>query len=118
MSNSPSMRKSLCVAIAAIALSGVAGQTFAAQASEAPVISVSTAGVDFTNRASVRDFYAHLRQAAASVCDSNSVNPRMSQEDQVCAKAALANAVQAVNQPALTAMLDGSSNRTRLATLN
>jgi UrcA family protein len=99
------MSKLLLAATAALLLAGPA----LAQAQEAaPTRAISTRGVDFNDAAQVKSFYAKLWRSAYSVCDSNSANPVIAQADLACIHRAMAQAVQTVNAPRLTAMLDRS----------
>jgi UrcA family protein len=97
------MSKLLLAATAALLLAGPA----LAQAQEAaPSQVVSTRGVDFSDAKQVHNFYNKLWRTAYAVCDSNSVNPRIAQADLACVNHVLAQAVQKVDAPSLTAMLD------------
>ena len=99
------MNKLLLAATAALVLAGPA----LAQAEEAaPTQVISTRNVDFNNSAQVKGFYMKLWRTAYQVCDSNSANPVVSQSDISCVRRAMAQAVQSVNAPRLTAMLDRS----------
>lgn len=71
---------------------------------DAPAQSVSTKGVDFSNREQVKHFYAKLRGAIANVCDTGSANPVLSQADAACARQVTAQAIKALDKPVLTAL--------------
>jgi UrcA family protein len=101
------MSKFVLAAAAALLLAGPAlAQTEAADAT--PTAKISVAGVDFNDQAQAKEFYAKLWRTAYSVCDSNSANPRIAQADLGCVHRVMAQAVQQVNAPRLTAMLDRS----------
>jgi UrcA family protein len=97
------MSKLLLAATAALLLAGPA----LAQAQEAaPRQVISTRGVDFSDAKQVQGFYTKLHRTASAVCDSNSANPRITQADVACRNHVMAQAVQKVDAPRLTAMLD------------
>ena len=94
------MSKFVLAAVAVAAL-GFSGQAFADQLEQR---AVSTASVNFTDQAAVKSFYAKLRSAAKEVCDSASVNPVIAQKDRACVEQVMAQAVQKMDRPVLTAM--------------
>ena len=104
------MSRSFLVALAALSVSGLAGQAFAVTPQEAPQEVVNTQ-VDFRDQASVEALYSKLRRAAASVCDSYSANSRVTQADVACARKVLSDTVRKVDRPILTAMHDSSYGR-------
>ena len=81
---------------------------------DAPTRAVSLANVDFHDGQQAAAFYGQLQAAAAEVCDTNSVNPRITQGDELCARKVLAKTVYAMNQPVLTAMLEASHGHPQL----
>jgi UrcA family protein len=95
------MLKRCCVAAAALA---VAWPAMAASPPLPMERTVSAAGVDFSDPASVQAFYARLQSAAAVVCDGYRANSRVSQADVACADRALGAAVGALDRPALSAL--------------
>ncbi len=101
------MTKLILVAAAALAL---AAPAMAQTVDAAPTQTLSTSSVNFSNPAAVKHFYAKLYQAAVTVCDSGSANPRIAQADISCVHQAMAQAVRAADKPVLTAMYD-SANR-------
>jgi UrcA family protein len=99
------MSKLLLAATAALLLAG----PVLAQAEEAaPTQTISTRGVDFNDASQVKGFYSQLWRTAYSVCDSNAINPRISQADLTCVRRVMSQAVQKVDAPKLTAMLGRS----------
>lgn len=118
MLNSILTKKSLCVAVAGLAFSGLCGRALAADRSDTSVRVVSTSGVDFRNPAAVGAFYSQLRMAADAVCGGYSSYDRATLADVACADKALADAVRSANQPPLTAMYDRKQPRSAFAALN
>ena len=104
------MSRSFIVALAALSVSGLAGQALAVTPAKAPQWMVK-AQVDFRDEASVEALYSKLRRAAASVCDSYSANSRVTQADVACASKVLNDMVREVDRPILTAMHDSSYGR-------
>jgi UrcA family protein len=103
------MSKLLLAATAALLLAGPAlAET---QDGAAPTQTVSVRGADLNNAAQARDVYVKLWRAAYSVCDSNSVNPVIAQADLTCVRQAMSQAVQTLNAPRVTAMLDRNMGR-------
>ena len=102
------MTKTLLAAAAAIALGGFAGQAFAADAGATQ--SIAVAGVNFSDRAAVQDFYAKLTRIASAACDSYSANSRVTAQDRLCTDRAVAKAVETLNRPVLTAMHETRAN--------
>ena len=100
----------LILAAAAAAALALAAPAMAQTVDAAPTQTVSTRSVNFSSPAAVKDFYAKLYQAALTVCDSGSANPRISQADISCVNQVMAQAVRAADKPVLTAMYD-SANR-------
>lgn len=99
------MSKLLLAAAAALLLAG----PVLAQAEEvAPSKVISTRGVDFSDAKQAHAFYNKLWRTAYAVCDSNAANPRIIQADRTCVNHVMAQAVQKVDAPSLTAMLDRS----------
>ncbi len=94
------------LAAVAVAAFGFAGQTLADQPETR---AVSTASVNFTDEAAVKSFYARLRGAAKEVCDSYSTNPVVAQKDRACVNQIMAQAVQKMDRPLLTAMYRSNS---------
>lgn len=99
------MSKLIIAAIAAFALTAPA---MAQTADEAPTQTLRTSNVNFSSPAAVKSFYAKLYQAALTVCDSGSANPRIAQTDISCVRKTMAEAVRAADKPALTAMYDSA----------
>ena len=106
------MTKLFLAASAALLIAGPALADGVRVNEDAPSRAVSTQGVDFSNREQVKHFYAKLRGAIASVCDSGSANPTLAREDQACARQVTAQAIQSMNKPILTALYNakGDSN--------
>jgi UrcA family protein len=104
------MSRSFLAALAALSVSGLAGQAFAVTPAAAPQWVVK-AQVDFRDEASVEALYSKLRRAAASACDSYSANSRVTQADVACAHKVLDDTVRRVDRPLLTAMHDNSYRR-------
>ncbi len=72
---------------------------------------VSLRGVDFADRASVRQLFIRLRAAAADVCASaDGYGEAVRRADRACADQALTAAVRQIGQPSLTAMLDNRAD--------
>ena len=103
----------LFLAAAAVAALGFAGQALAADDTAAPSQKVTAANVNFRSQTDVQAFYAKLARTAEAVCDSNSPNSYIQQRDRACVERALANAVQRVNRPLLTAMYRNSATENR-----
>jgi UrcA family protein len=99
------MSKLLLAATAALLL---AGPALAETQDAPPRQTLSTHGVDFNDGAQAKAFYGKLWRTAYTVCDSNSANPRIAQADLTCVRHAMAQAVQSVGAPRLTALLDRS----------
>ncbi len=90
--------------LAAAAALILAGPAFAEAAkTDAPTATVSARGVDFSSQASVKPFYARLRAATLSVCET----------DLSCTRKVMVSAVKAANKPVLTAMYQGSAQDSR-----
>jgi UrcA family protein len=100
-------------ALAALALAALSGPALAAN--DVPTRMVSTAAVDFQDRAAVDALYVRMQQAARDVCDTNSANPRITQGDAACADRALAKAVREIDHPTLTASYNQRHTDARLA---
>ena len=101
------MSKLILAAAAALLIAGPAFAETARDAQDAPTQVVSTKGVDFANPAQVKRFYAKLRGAVASVCNSGSA------VDATCARDLTAQAVQAANKPVLTALYNSQGDSSR-----
>jgi UrcA family protein len=97
------MSKLLLAAAAALLL---AAPTLAQAQEVAPSQVISTRGVDFSDAKQVHSFYNRLWRTAYAVCDTNSANPIIAQADTACVNQVMAQAVQKVDAPRLTAMLD------------
>jgi UrcA family protein len=68
-------------------------------------VRVSTAGVDFSQPASVEAFYGRLHRAAVAACDSHMGRDLAAwAEDRACAKQALNRAVAEIDRPTLLAL--------------
>ena len=68
-------------------------------------VRVSTAGVDFSQPASVEAFYGRLHRAAAQACDSHMGRDLAAwAEDRACARKALNRAVAEIARPTLLAL--------------
>jgi UrcA family protein len=66
-------------------------------------ISVSTAGLDFSQPAGARELYNRLEHAARIVCtDGMRVDLEPSPHPEVCSEKALADAIRSANVPLLT----------------
>lgn len=108
--------KKMLFAMAVLAIAGASHWASAAtDAVDPPSQTVSTAGVDFHDRAAVESVYVKMTRAAEAVCNSYAANSRVTASDRACASEALAKAVHAVNQPILTALYEGDRRPTRLA---
>ncbi|RYG19706.1 MAG: UrcA family protein [Caulobacteraceae bacterium] len=101
------MSKIVTASLAALALLASAP----AFAAEPPAKVLKTSDVNFRDPAAAQAFYAKLARTAAAVCDSNSANPEVTQQDRVCAKLALQDAVARLDQPAVTALHNATSAR-------
>ena len=101
------MSKILFAAAAALSLASVAP----AFATDAPTAVLNTASVDFHNAAATQAFYAKLARTAAAVCDSGSANPVFIQQDRVCAKQVMADAVARLDQPTVTALYHNAHDK-------
>ena len=101
------MTKLLLAATAALLLAAPALAQAQAEVA-APTRIISTHGVDFNDAAQTRGFYMKLWRTAYAVCDSDSTIPRIAQADLSCVDRVMAQAVQKVDAPRLTAMLDRS----------
>ena len=97
------MTKLILAASAALLIAGPALADTVRAADGAPTLAVSTKGVDFSNPAQVKQFYAKLRGAIASVCDAGS-NANFARENAACASAVTAQAIKAADKPMLTAL--------------
>lgn len=87
----------------------------AAQPSSPPSAAVRYHADDLTNPAQVQDLYRRIKFAARSVCPQYSV-PDLERVQilRTCIDTAVANAVESVDHPSLTALHEGVS-RVRLA---
>ena len=92
------MTKILFVAAAAAAL--LSGQ---AMADETHSAAISTAGVDFNNRAQADRVYERIAATARDVCSMHSSNPVLARPEAECVSHAVAQAVRNVNRPLVTA---------------
>jgi UrcA family protein len=102
------MTKLLLAASAAVL---VAAPAFAAETqADAPAQAVSARGVDFSDRAQVKQFYSRLHEAAQTVCDSGSSVPRAFAVDISCVRRVMADAVKAADKPVLTALYNSSAD--------
>lgn len=100
------MTKLILAATAAVLIASPA-LAEAARTQDAPTQAVSAKGVNFMHRADVKRFYAKLRVAAQSVCNTGSA------VDATCQREVMAEAVKTADKPLLTALYDaqGDSNR-------
>ena len=102
--NDPIGNTTACICIAAVAACAVLSGP--AQANDHPVtirLSVSTAGLDLSQRAGAGELYGRLKEAARTVCGSgNRVGLEPVTDFKSCYEKALADAVRSVNQPQLT----------------
>ena len=109
------MSKLIIAAAAAFVLAGPAlAQTAdASNIAEAPAQAVNVRASDFSSQADVREVYAKLYQAAQTVCDAGGGQgmPHAMSTDIGCVNRAMADAVRAVNKPALTAMYDNTQGQ-------
>jgi UrcA family protein len=103
-----------------IAMFGCLALTFAFEANAAQPLSPPSAtvryhAVDLTNPAQVQDLYRRIKFAARSVCPQYTV-PDLERVQilRACIDTAMANAVESVDHPSLTALHEGVS-RVRLA---
>jgi len=103
----------LCLAAGLLA----SGPALAASEPLPAQLAVSTAGVDLQDPVAVQALYARLHAAAGAVCDGYAVNSRVSAADVACADRALAQAVQALNAPLLTALYTGAASQRDRTTL-
>jgi len=67
---------------------------------------ISTAGVDFTDRAQALAFYGRLHAAAEAVCDGYVANSRVTQAEIACIDRTIAEVVRKLDKPTLTALYD------------
>ena len=95
------------IALVSAAPAGIA----AARPVEAPV-TVSVRGVDFSNPAQVKAFYDHVKAVARAACSGDTLTPWGVREDQECRARFVADAVNQVNAPLLTAMNAPESSKT------
>lgn len=72
-------------------------------------VKVSMAGADFSSPAQVKRFYEKLNSAAVRACTTSTDLYYGIQPDPACVRTAMENAVQKVNQPLLTAMLQNAA---------
>ena len=102
------MRELVLIAAAAAAIAGPA------LAGPAPAqtnsVTVKTASVDFADAAQVKRLYAHLTAVAIRVCSSETEELYGVRPAQSCVDQAVSAAVDHIDRPQLTAMLQ--SNRT------
>ena len=80
-----------------------AGQAMAADVNSYQTRQISTAGVDFRDEAAVKAFYANLRHTAQAACNANPDSWRIQTVDRACYERAMAQAVQKIDRPVLTA---------------
>lgn len=109
------MSKLVLAAAAATAAVCLAGPALAASGldRESPTVAVSIKGVNFNDPAQARAFYTKLQSAARYVCESDP-NHLAVANNLDCVRRNMADAVQQLNAPRLTALLDktyGSGER-------
>ncbi len=94
------MLKIISLAIGASLLSTAA---YAQVDREPTEIRISTAGVNFHDRAATAAFYQRLRSAARTACDSGFERDLgINMADRQCARQALVGAVRSLNEPMLS----------------
>ncbi len=98
------MTKLILAAAAALLIASPALAETVRASDDAPTIAVSTRGVDFSNPAQVKHFYARLRGAIASVCNSGSILSDAARADAARAAEVTAQAIKAADKPMLTAL--------------
>lgn len=101
----------LMIAVAAASFTLAAGQAFAVENRTDPPSRMVSTAVDFRDPAAVRDLYGRLAKTAEQVCDSYAAMSRVTAADRACASKALADAVERLNQPAVTALHDAAHGR-------
>jgi len=89
---------------------------------------VSTTGVDLNTPSGARTMYAKLQAAAYEACNSEVSDPLTQNADKACMEAAVNDAANSLQSPAVTALLSGPksdaqllaaiSGRTQLAVAN
>jgi len=87
-----------------------------AMAEQVQTAFVSAKGVDFNDRAQVQALYAKIEAAARQACSLNSPNPALAAPEQDCVRSALADTVQRLDRPVLTAVYDRAATQRALAT--
>jgi UrcA family protein len=95
--------------VGALVAAGLAGPAFAyeqniaSNADQVRVVTVSKAGVDFSNPRSVGVLYARLKHAALKACSPDSADHLLALPEQACVDQALARVVRHADKPLLTA---------------
>jgi UrcA family protein len=98
--------------VLAIALLSTAPAAIASARPDDAAVKLSVRGVDFADPRQVKAFYEHVRVAARSACNSDSLTPWGAREDRECRARFVDDAVNQVNAPLLTAMNNPDSRKT------
>jgi UrcA family protein len=100
-------------AVAAVTCSALtAGQAVAFETERAPVaVRLSAAGVDFQDKAAVKDFYRRLDRAAWQACDSQVADRALRAQDARCARDAVRQTVASLDRPLVTALHNAKSQQ-------
>jgi len=107
------MTLALCAALAlsAPALS-IASMAHAEQVSTE--LHVSASGLNLSTPSGARTMYAKLQAAADAACHSDVSDPQTQNADQACVDAAISDAANSLQSPAVTALLSGPKSDAQL----